>query len=181
MAESTWSILTHAGCISSFFLPVLRMTLTTPPVCFLLRLVRAPDPSSTWLCYPTQFSWSCTFLLPQSKSLANEEDPYTAESTRLLQQSGVCWRCQVARLESLTLVIPCLHIGDHHVKDVAKHMKMTPLHDGKGSHSFIEAVSLRMPKYEDNLTAMIYFGTVFHCKKLSDWAYQILSTKVQNL
>jgi len=43
---------------------------------------------------------------------------------------------------------------------------MTPLHDGKGSHSFIEAVSLRMPKYEDNLIAMIYFGTVFHCKKI---------------
>lgn len=60
-------------------------------------------------------------------------------------------------------------------------MKMTPLHDGKGSHSFIEAVSLRMPKYEDNLIAMIYFGTVFHCKKLSDWANQILSAKVQNL
>lgn len=53
MAESTWSILTHAGCMSSFFLPVLRVTLTTLPVCFLLRLVRAPDPSSTWLCYPT--------------------------------------------------------------------------------------------------------------------------------
>lgn len=68
----------------------------------------APDPCSTWLCYPTRFSQGCTFLLPHSKDLANEEDPYRAESPSLLQQSGVCWRFWVARLESLTMVIQWL-------------------------------------------------------------------------